>query len=82
MPFPFVRRSEGVWGKLNPLREGDAGCVLEWVAMREDRSAQGTQSAESLRPGAPVSGSWGLLQGRGSVEGGRKRDQRPEEAWS
>ena len=51
MPFPFVRRSEGVW-EANPQGRGDI-CALEWAGWaREDRSAQGTQSALSPQAGS------------------------------
>lgn len=78
MPFPFVRRSEGVW-EANPQGRGD-GCVLEWAGWaREDRSAQGTQSA--LSPQAGSTCKWKLGPREVSVEGeGRGTRGREREA--
>ena len=50
MPFPFVRRSEGV-REANPQGRGNV-CALEWAGWaREDRSAPGTPLVLSPRAG-------------------------------
>ena len=70
MPFPFVRRSEGV-REANPQGRGNV-CALEWAGWaREDRSAPGTPSV--LSPRARGIRRWREARPMGGERAGRRR---------